>query len=204
MCNAGSNSAVCGGRSALTANGALITLSSRCRSQAAQVRLCNSVDGMRRIAIGRCMVAFLLSMPLAASRTKSADSDKALPPQIIAYIFPRDRALQPSRDRGGEADPYQLRLRQYPGRPHRDRQPGGRGKLRDSRRPEAAKSIAAGAGFGGRLAVVGKLLRHGAHQGKPKPVHRERGRVRRPLQARRARHRLGVSRDDGRRQSFPS
>jgi chitinase len=41
------------------------------------------------------MVVVALSMPLVASPAKSAHQ-KALPPQIIAYIFPRNRALQPA------------------------------------------------------------------------------------------------------------
>ena len=41
------------------------------------------------------MVVLALSMPLVASPAKSAHQ-KALPPQIIAYIFPRNRALQPA------------------------------------------------------------------------------------------------------------
>ena len=41
------------------------------------------------------MVVVALSMPLVASPAKS-DHQKALPPQIIAYIFPRNRALQPA------------------------------------------------------------------------------------------------------------
>jgi chitinase len=41
------------------------------------------------------MAALAICMPMVAARTKSA-THKALPPQIIAYIFPRNRALQPS------------------------------------------------------------------------------------------------------------
>ena len=41
------------------------------------------------------MVVLALSMPLVASPAKSAHQ-KTLPPQIIAYIFPRNRALQPA------------------------------------------------------------------------------------------------------------
>jgi len=41
------------------------------------------------------MVVVALSMPLVASPAKSAHQ-KTLPPQIIAYIFPRNRALQPA------------------------------------------------------------------------------------------------------------
>jgi chitinase len=41
------------------------------------------------------MAAVALSMPLAASPANSAHH-KVLPPQIIAYIFPRNRALQPA------------------------------------------------------------------------------------------------------------
>ena len=41
------------------------------------------------------MVVVALSMPLVASPAKSAHQ-KALPPQIIAYIFRRNRALQPA------------------------------------------------------------------------------------------------------------
>ena len=41
------------------------------------------------------LAAIVLSTPLAALHAKSAHQ-KVLPPQIIAYIFPRDRALQPA------------------------------------------------------------------------------------------------------------
>ncbi len=41
-------------------------------------------------------------MPLAASRTKSVSIHQALPPQIIAYIFPRNGALQPNEIAAGK------------------------------------------------------------------------------------------------------
>jgi chitinase len=41
------------------------------------------------------MAALAVSMPMVAARAKSA-TRKVPPPQIIAYIFPRNRALQPS------------------------------------------------------------------------------------------------------------
>ena len=47
------------------------------------------------------LAALALSMPLAASRTKSA-THKALPPQIIAYIFPRNAALEPNQVAAGK------------------------------------------------------------------------------------------------------
>jgi chitinase len=47
------------------------------------------------------LVALTASMPLAASHAKRA-TRKALPPQIIAYIFPRNAALQPSEIAAGK------------------------------------------------------------------------------------------------------
>jgi chitinase len=41
------------------------------------------------------MAALAICTPMIAARAKSA-TRKALPPQIIAYIFPRNRALQPA------------------------------------------------------------------------------------------------------------
>jgi chitinase len=50
--------------------------------------------GVQRI-LWLVMAALAVSMPMVAERAKNA-TRKALPPQIIAYIFPRNRALQPS------------------------------------------------------------------------------------------------------------
>ena len=51
--------------------------------------------GVRRLQ-SALIVTFMLFLPMVASHAKSANSGKALPPQIIAYIFPRDRKLQPA------------------------------------------------------------------------------------------------------------
>ena len=47
------------------------------------------------------MATLAFSIPVAASSGRSSGS-KALPPQIIAYIFPRDRALQPAEVAAGK------------------------------------------------------------------------------------------------------
>ena len=57
--------------------------------------------GVRRLQ-SALMVTFMLSLPLVASHAKSAHAGKALPPQIIAYIFPRDRKLQPEEVAAGK------------------------------------------------------------------------------------------------------
>jgi chitinase len=62
------------------------------RQRSARVRLLQSA----------LMVTFMLSLPLVASHAKSAHSGKALPPQIIAYIFPRDRKLESAEVAAGK------------------------------------------------------------------------------------------------------
>lgn len=63
------------------------------RSTPTRVPAIEHARRLRRIAFPLLGV-LLLAMPLAASRAKSVVR-KAQLPQIIAYIFPRDRALQP-------------------------------------------------------------------------------------------------------------
>ena len=57
--------------------------------------------GVRRLQ-SALMVALMLSLPMMPSHAKRVHSSKALPPQIIAYIFPRDRKLQPAEVAAGK------------------------------------------------------------------------------------------------------
>ena len=61
-------------------------------SRSGRPRGLGHAKGLRRIAFP-LMGALLLAMPLVASRAKSVGKPRL--PQIIAYIFPRDRVLQP-------------------------------------------------------------------------------------------------------------
>ena len=107
--------------------------------------------------------------PVDASSALHAKSahQKVLPPQIIAYIFPRDRALQPAEIAAKHLTRVNYACCLTSRRPHCDRQSRGRSELRDAGLVEAAESDARGTGFRWWLAVVRKLLRHGAHQAEP-------------------------------------
>src|ERR1700744_5764433 len=91
MCNAGSNQLRCGGS----------VLQSNKEISPRPVPSAHRRPKRARRVVWPLLPVLALSIPLAALRTKSA-THKVLPPQIIAYIFPRNAALQPSEIAAGK------------------------------------------------------------------------------------------------------